>query len=463
MGAQLDVTAPFDGAVLGSVPLAGPEEVQAALQQAYGLYRERSAWLPTWKRAEIFRMAARLLGERAEDFALVAAREGGKPLGDSRVEVARAKDGLLNCAELLRSEPGHVVPMGLSPSSAGRMAFTQHEPIGVVLAVSAFNHPLNLIVHQVGPALAAGCSVIVKPARDTPLSCLALVSLLVEAGLPEAWCQVVITDSHSTLDQLVTDKRVAFLSFIGSAEVGWQLRARLAPGTRCALEHGGVAPVIVMADADIERAAVAIAKGGFYHAGQVCVSVQRVYVQRHVMERFTARLVALASKLITGDPTDAATEVGPLIRLSEVERIDKWVKEACDEGATLLCGGHVLAGQCYAPTVLAEPAITSQVSQREVFGPVVCLYAYDDVQEAISRANALDYAFQAAVFTERIDEALQAFQSLDCSAIMVNDHTAFRTDWMPFAGLRKSGLGVGGIPHSYREMSIEKMLVLRTA
>lgn len=462
MNTHLDVTAPFDGALLGRVSLAGPAQAEQALVQAQALYKTRSSWLPASTRTQIFRRAAHLLAERAEAFALAAAREGGKPLLDSRVEVVRACDGLLNCAELPRSEPGHVVPMDVTPASAGRMAFTQREPIGVVLAVSAFNHPLNLIVHQVGPALAAGCPVIVKPSKDTPLTCLLLVDLLIEAGLPAAWCQVLVTDTHATLNQLVSDRRVAFLSFIGSAEVGWQFRAQLAAGTRCALEHGGVAPVIVTADADIDRAAAALAKGGFYHAGQVCVSVQRVYVHRQVQQHFTEKLVALAKAMVIGDPADPQTEVGPLIRRGEVERVHAWIEEACAGGATLACGGHALPGQCYAPTVLVEPPDTSRVSQREVFGPVVCVYGYDDVSEAVERANALGFAFQAAVFTARIDEALQAFQSLDCSALMVNDHTAFRTDWMPFAGLRQSGLGVGGIPHTYREMSIEKMLVLRT-
>lgn len=458
---EIDVTAPYDGAVLGSVPLSGPPEVEAALQTAYGLYRQRASWLPAWKRAEILRRAAELVGERAEQLAVSAAREGGKPLIDSRVEVTRAIDGLRNCAELCRTEGGSVVPMNVTPASSGRIAFTQREPIGVVVAVSAFNHPLNLIVHQVGPAIAAGCPVIVKPSKDTPLSCASLVSILVEAGLPPEWCQMLVTDSHDTLNALVSDERNAFLSFIGSAQVGWQFRSRLAPGTRCALEHGGVAPVIVAADADLELAAKSIAKGGFYHAGQVCVSVQRVYVHRTVLEQFTHLLAAQAKRLVVGDPADARTEVGPLIRKQEVERVTAWVEEACAEGATLICGGEPGDGQIYQPTVLLEPAGNSRVSRHEIFGPVVCLYGYDDINEAIERANSLPFSFQAAVFTTDIGQALHAYQQIACSALMVNDHTAFRTDWMPFAGLNRSGLGVGGIPHTYREMTIEKMLVLK--
>jgi acyl-CoA reductase-like NAD-dependent aldehyde dehydrogenase len=322
---RLDVRAPFDGQVLGSVDLGGTAAVEAALDVAYQLFRNRDLWLPPAERIAVLRRTARLMEERAETLATEAAREGGKPLLDSRVEVARAIDGVLNCAELMRFDAGNVIPMNINAASADRVAFTQREPVGVVVAVSAFNHPLNLIVHQVGPAIAAGCPVIVKPAGDTPLSCMRFVGLLREAGLPAEWCQALVTASNDISTALVCDARVGFFSFIGSSRVGWMLRSKLAPGARCALEHGGAAPVIVAADADLEMASAKLAKGGFYHAGQVCVSVQRVFAHR--------------------------------------------------------------------------------------------------------------------------------------SAVMVNDHTAFRVDWMPFAGLKESGLGVGGIPYTFREMQVDKMFV----
>ena len=461
MANSLQVVAPFDLAVLGEVPLAGPEQVEAALAQASALHRDRARWLAPDARIAILRKAADLLQSRAESFAVAAAREGGKPLVDSRVEVVRAIDGLRNCAEVLRSEPGHVVPMNITGGSKGRYAFTQRFPIGVVVAVSAFNHPLNLIVHQVGPAIAAGCPVIVKPARDVPLTCIAFVELLREAGLPAEWAQVLVTDTHDTLEALVTDPRVAFFSFIGGPRVGWKMRSRLAPGTRCALEHGGAAPAIVTEHADLALAASAIAKGGFYHAGQVCVSVQRVFVHASLSDRFVAMLADLAGQMVVGDPTDARTEVGPLIRPAEVKRLGEWVAEAVEGGAKLVCGGNSLPNHCFEPTVLLNPAPDARVSRQEVFGPVVCVYTYEQFEEAVAQANAVDFSFQAAVFTERIDEALAAFDALDGSAVMVNDHSAFRTDWMPFAGLRQSGLGVGGIPHTYRDMTVEKMMVLR--
>jgi acyl-CoA reductase-like NAD-dependent aldehyde dehydrogenase len=331
------------------------------------------------------------------------------------------------------------------------------------VAVSAFNHPLNLIVHQVAPAVAAGCPVIVKPAEATPLSCYRFVAILREAGLPEAWCQALVTDGKATTGRLVADPRVGFFSFIGSAAVGWMLRSTLAPGARCALEHGGVAPVIVAPDADLAVAVPRLAKGGFYHAGQVCVSVQRVFAHRSLAMRLADGLAQRARGMCVGDPLLEETEVGPLIRAGEVARVHEWVREAVDLGAQLLCGGSPISETCYPPTVLLEPPADCRVSTREVFGPVVCVYAYDELDEAIDRANVLPYAFQAAVFTRDLATAMRAYARLDASAVMVNDHTAFRVDWMPFAGLRQSGLGVGGIPYTFRDMRSEKLLIAPTA
>lgn len=454
--------APYDDSVLATVETMGVEGVDTALATAHALFRDRGGWLSGPQRAAILEKAVEIMGRQADDLALGAATEGGKPLVDSRVEVARAIDGMKLCVESLRGDTGHEVPMGMTESSRHRLAVTRREPIGVVAAVSAFNHPLNLIVHQVGPAVAAGCPVVVKPASDTPLSCLRFAGLLYEAGLPEAWCQVAVTDGGEASEALVTDRRVGFFSFIGSASTGWMLRSKLAPGARCALEHGGVAPVVVAADADLDDAVPLLLKGGFYHAGQVCVSVQRIFADRRIAGELAARLAAGAEKLRVGDPRDEQTEVGPLIRAREVERVSEWVDEAAAAGGRVLCGGRALGHNCYAPTVIVEPPRDAVISRNEVFGPVICVYAYDDVEQAFEEANSLDAAFQAAVFTRDLDFAMRCYRELDGAAVMVNDHTAFRVDWMPFAGLRHSGHGVGGIEHTFREMTIEKMLVIRS-
>ncbi len=456
------VYAPYDRRPIGEVEVADAAAVEQALTTAHTLYRDRKAWLPQARRIEILERMQQLLRERAEVFALEAAREGGKPLLDSRVEITRAIDSLRVCVDALRTQAGEVIPMRVNAASAQRLALTQTEPIGVVVAISAFNHPVNLIAHQVGPALAAGCPVIVKPAGTTPLSCFRFVELLREAGLPEGWCQPLLTESTELATRLAGDRRVAFLSFIGSAKVGWGLRAQLAPGARCALEHGGVAPVIVAADADLDLALPAIAKGGFYHAGQVCVSVQRVFVARALLSQFCERLVQAAQQLRVGDPTLPETEVGPLIVPAEIARVDEWVQEAVSGGAQLLCGGKALSETCYAPTVLLQPPADARVTTSEVFAPVICVYAYDDLEAALAEANRLPFAFQAAVFTRDLDTAMRCYNGFDASAVMVNDHTAFRVDWMPFAGLRDSGLGVGGIGHTLHDLQVRKLLVIKS-
>jgi acyl-CoA reductase-like NAD-dependent aldehyde dehydrogenase len=302
----------------------------------------------------------------------------------------------------------------------------------------------------------------VKPAEDTPLSCYRFVHLLHAAGLPESWCQALVVNEVELATRLVTDPRVAFFSFIGSSRVGWMLRSKLAPGTRCALEHGGAAPVIMHADADIEESLPQLTRGGFYHAGQVCVSVQRVYVQDSLAGDVAGRLAEAARRLRVGDPLLETTEVGPLIRHREVNRVHEWVLEARNTGAETLTGGNTLSESCYAPTVLFNPPDDCRVSRQEIFGPVVCVYPFTDVDEAITRANALPFAFQASVFTRDLDQALYAGSRLNASAVMINDHTAFRTDWMPFAGLRQSGLGTGGIPWTFHEMQTAKLTVLRS-
>jgi acyl-CoA reductase-like NAD-dependent aldehyde dehydrogenase len=460
--ALLEVVAPYDGTLIATVDTADSSVVEKALTTASSLYKNRDSWLPAEQRIHILGKTIDIMQERQEVLAVEAAREGGKPLLDSRVEVARAIDGVKLCIETLRTESGREIPMGLNAASSGRLAFTRKEPIGVVVAVSAFNHPLNLIVHQVTPAIATGCPVIVKPAEDTPLSCFRFVEILREAGLPDEWCQAFVVSDLNVATQLVTDDRVDFFTFIGSAKVGWMLRSKLSPGTRCALEHGGAAPVIVAEDADIEDALPLLAKGGFYHAGQVCVSVQRIFAHHSIAKDLAQAIAKTGEQYSVGDPTLADTDIGPLIRHAETDRVESWVNEAVAEGAELISGGKRISDSCYECTVLYNPSNESKVSQMEIFGPVICVYPYEDINVAIEQANALPFSFQASVFTRNIDKAMRVSKRINASAVMVNDHTAFRVDWMPFAGLKQSGLGVGGIPYTMEDMQIEKMTVLRS-
>jgi acyl-CoA reductase-like NAD-dependent aldehyde dehydrogenase len=458
---MLKVLSPFDSSLIKEIPLDGKTEVEKALSTAYALFQDRSKWIPAHKRIAILRRAVAFMETRIEELTETAAREGGKPYTDSKVEVLRAINGVQLAAEQISHLKGEEIPMGLTKASENRLGFTIREPIGVVSSISAFNHPLNLIVHQTITAIAGGCPVIIKPALTTPLSCLALVDILKEAGLPDGWCQPIIAENEAA-EQLVVDKRVNYFSFIGSARVGWYLRSKLAPGTRSALEHGGAAPVIVEKDADFDEMLPSLLKGGFYHAGQVCVSVQRVFAHESICDDLANRLAEMASKLVVGDPMDEKTEVGPLILPKEVDRVAEWVDEAIAGGAKLLTGGKRISETCYEPTVLLNPPLDANVSTLEIFGPVVVVYSYTDREKAIEIANNLDVHFQAAVFTKNIDIALDCVRKLNATAVMVNDHTAFRVDWMPFGGRDASGIGMGGIQYSMHEMTREKLMVIKS-
>lgn len=457
----LQIRSPFDGHLIAELPLAGEQEVEHALEKTYAVFRDQSRWLPRYKRIDILEKFARLMEAHAEEITLRAAEEGGKPYQDTVVEVKRAINGVKIAIAELYHLAGEEVPMGMTAASVNRLAFTTREPIGVVLAISAFNHPVNLIIHQVVPAIAAGCPVIVKPASATPLSCFKLVELLREAGLPDEYC-IPLVCNRQLSEKMASDKRIGYLTFIGSAEVGWHLRSILAPGTRVALEHGGVAPVIVDRTANPDEIAPAIAKGGFYHAGQVCVSVQKVFAHEGIALQLARKLAEIADSQKVGDPLDPATDIGPLISQDEVIRIHDWVQEALSGGAQLLSGGNPALLQSYSPTVLFNPPSSVRVSTHEVFGPVICVYPFTDLRDAISRANSLRYAFQASVFTKDIDMAMQAAGQLNASAVMINDHTAFRVDWMPFGGRDESGIGMGGIPYSMKEMTREKLFVFHS-
>jgi acyl-CoA reductase-like NAD-dependent aldehyde dehydrogenase len=454
------VTQPYDGELIAEIPVDSAADIDAKLKTAAQLFSDRANWLPAWQRIEILRRLARLVEKDHETLSTLIAREGGKPLRDAKVEVTRAINGIEGAASHIEHLAGVEIPMGLTPASANRWAFTTKEPIGPVVAISAFNHPLNLIVHQVVPAIAAGCPVLVKPAPVTPLTCMHFVSLVHKAGLPEPWCRAVILDDNLLAEKLATDSRVAFLSFIGSAKVGWHLRSRLAPGTRFALEHGGAAPVIIDKSVNVDTVVEPLAKGGYYHAGQVCVSVQRVFIHEDLKGAFVEHFSERVRRLAVGNPRCIETEVGPLIHPREVGRVEKWVVDAVTEGATVATGGQRMGDRLYQPTILLEPSPAALVSTSEIFGPVTCVYGFTELAEAITRANSLPFAFQASIFSRDIDAALYAAKHLAASAVMVNDHTAFRTDWMPFAGQRQSGSGTGGIPYTMEDMLQNKMIVL---
>jgi len=458
---MLKVVSPYNLELIKEIPKFDENQAFEALERAHKLFLDQSKWLPAFKKVAILERVVDIMKSRIEELTRIAAAEGGKPYIDSKVEVMRAINGVKLAIEQIGQLKGEQIPMGITEASQNRIAFTMREPIGVVLSVSAFNHPLNLIIHQTVTAIAAGCPVLVKPASTTPLSCLNFVDILKEAGLPDGWCQAVVCSS-SIAEKLVCDERVNYVSFIGSAKIGWYLRSKIAPGTRIALEHGGAAPVIVEPDADFENMLPALVKGGFYHAGQVCVSVQRIFVHESIADKLSNEITEKAKNLVVGDPLDEKTEVGPLIVPQEVDRLEEWVKEAEEGGAKILCGGKRISDTTFEPTVLFNPPQEAKVSQEEIFGPIVCIYPYKTREEAIELANSVPFAFQASVFTKQLDVAMETVKKLNASTVMVNDHTAFRVDWMPFGGRDASGLGLGGIPYSMHEMTREKLMVIKS-
>ncbi|MGH3004586.1 MAG: aldehyde dehydrogenase family protein [Gaiellaceae bacterium] len=454
-GAWKDVRSPFTGDVVGRVAEGGAEETRRAVDAAAQAMAEP---LPAHRRSEILDGVADLVAERHDEIARTISSEAGKPMKAARVEAERAVSTYRSAAAEARRIAGEVVPMDASPAGVGKLAFTVRLPIGVVGAISPFNFPFNLVAHKVAPALAAGCAVVLKPAGQTPFSALLLAELEQEAGLPPGWLNVVVGSASEIGDVLVEDERVRLISFTGSAEVGWKLRERAAR-KKVLLELGNATPVIVEADADLEEAAAKMAAHAFSFAGQSCISVQRVYVQRDVYDDFLERFLPKVEALRVGDPGDEETDVGPVIDDDARKRILAWIEEAKAQGATVLAGGETADG-LLRPTVLADVTPEMKVSCLEVFGPLCTVTAYGALNEALDLANGTEFGLQAGIFTSNVQTALAAGRALEFGGVMVNEAPTFRADQMPYGGVKASGNTREGPPYSVREMTEERLVVL---
>lgn len=424
--------------------------------------QEKMKSLSSSERMRILKAVASEIGRNADQLALLIAREGGKPLKDALIEVARARDTFELCAEECWRLAGETIPMDRTDSGKGHLNFTVREPIGPVLAISAFNHPLNNLAHQTGPAIAAGNMVILKPASGTPVTAFILAEMFLKAGLP-AECFIVFTASTEHVEKILTSEKIAFVSFIGSAKVGWNMRKLIAPGTRISMEHGGQAPAILREDADLREAIPQLIRGSFYHAGQVCISTQRIFIHRNIFEVFKNEFVLRAKKLKTGTAMDDTVDVGPLIRPEEVQRIQKDIDEAVAKGAMILCGNEVKgnARQFLTPTVLAQVPRDAALMKNEVFGPVVCLNSYEDEEELVKYLNSNPFIFQSCLYTKDIKAALGLSQRISTMTMVVNNHNAFRVDWMPFGGHGQAGLGMGGVRFTMEEMTRLKQTIIK--
>jgi acyl-CoA reductase-like NAD-dependent aldehyde dehydrogenase len=454
----VEVRAPYDGSVLGSVPFCGPGEVDAAVQAAHAALK--AGGFPAWKRAEVLDTAARLLAERKEEFARIVAQEAAKPIRTARVEAERAVSTFQFSAAQARTLTGEMVPLDASAAGEGKVGFALRVPIGVVGAISPFNFPLNLVVHKLGPAIAAGCPVVLKPAAQTPFSAIALAWMLLEdCGLPAGWLHVVTGSGSVTGQAIVEHPGVAMITFTGSPEVGWAIRATAAR-KKVGLELGNNAPVIIEPDGDWKAAADKIRLAGYAHAGQSCISTQRVYVHRTVADQFTEALAERVRSLVVGDPMDEATEVSALISPGERDRVKAWVDEAVAGGARVVAGGEIGADGVLVPTLLADVQPDMKVCAKEVFGPVVAVQTYDSFDDALALANATDYGLQAAVFTSDVAKALRAVRELDFGGVLVNEVPTWRADQQPYGGVRDSGNTREGPAYTVREMTELRMVVL---
>ncbi|MGQ0825295.1 MAG: aldehyde dehydrogenase family protein [Actinomycetota bacterium] len=456
--AMIEVRAPYDGALLGRVPECGPAEVERAVTAARAAVA--SGPLPQWQRAEILDRAAQLLAASVESFAWLIAAEAAKPIKTARVEAQRAVSTFQFAAVAARTLAGDVVPMDASAAGEGRLAFTLRVPIGVVGGISPFNFPLNLVAHKVAPAIAAGCPMVLKPASQTPISAILLANMLIdECGLPADQLHVVTGGGGTVGNALVDSDGVAMITFTGSPEVGWGIKAR-APRKKVGLELGNNAPLIIEPNADIETAAKKVAVAGFSHAGQSCISTQRIYVHADVHDRFLDTLVPLVESLVVGDPRDEHTDVSALISTKERDRVVSWIDEATAADAKTVTGGTVRADGVLVPTILDDVTPEMKVCSQEVFGPVVGVAPYTQLDDALRLANDTRYGLQAAIFTSSLDDALRAARMLDFGGVLVNEVPTFRADQQPYGGVRDSGNTREGPRYAVREMTEERVVII---
>ncbi|MEZ5076940.1 MAG: aldehyde dehydrogenase family protein [Solirubrobacterales bacterium] len=452
---SFEVRSPFSDRLLATVGLAGAAEARRAVEAAAAAMAEP---LQAWRRAELLEAIAAELDRRSDEFARTISDEAGKPIRLAEMEADRGAGVFRLAAAEARTLAGEVVPTSATPRSEGHVAWTMRVPIGVVAAITPFNFPLNLCAHKLGPALAAGCAVVHKPAEKTPLTALLLAEVYESAGVPAGWLNLVCGDAPAIGEVFADDDRVRMISFTGSDRVGWALRER-APRKKVALELGNISPLIVAADANLELAAEKVTAHAFGYAGQTCVSVQRVMVEDSSLEPFLELLKPRVEALAVGDPADRATDVGPMIDSGAHERVKDWIEEALAVGATLIAGGGDEGG-CLRPTVLAGVPAEAQLSTCEAFGPVCAVSAFTDIEEAFAIANATEFGLQAAIFTSSIDKALQAAQRLEFGGVMVNEATEWRADEIPYGGTKASGNTKEGPHAAVREMTEERLVVI---
>jgi acyl-CoA reductase-like NAD-dependent aldehyde dehydrogenase len=455
-GTPVEIAAPYNGEPVGAVVYGTRRHAEAAIAAAVRAF-ETTRRLPAYERQRVLRHIARALTERKDEFARVLAAEAGKPIRAARNEVERAIFTFQTGAEESTRIYGETLPLDVQPAATGRWGILRRFPIGPISAITPFNFPLNLAAHKLAPAIACGCTMVLKPPPQDPLTTMMLAEVIQQAGLPDGAVNILPL-SNDDAAPLITDERIKMLTFTGSGAAGWKLR-QMAGRKRVTLELGGNAGVIVHGDADLAFAAERCAAGGFAYAGQSCISVQRIYVERAAFEALTGLLVAGARKLKAGDPLDESTDVGPMITEADAIRATQWVEEAVAAGAKLLCGGR-RQGSVMEPTVLTGTQPNMRVNCVEVFAPVVTVEPYDDFNEALRRVNDSAFGLQAGVFTRDARRIFRAYEELQVGGVIAGDVPTFRMDQMPYGGVKESGAGREGLRYAIEEMTERKLLVM---
>jgi len=452
----IPVVNPFDKSVIDTVPRGTAPDMLLAIDSAVR-GAKAMAKLTSYERYAILHRAAELMGQRAEELGQTITLEEGKVIAEGRGEVQRAIQTITISSEEAKRLHGETVPLDAAPGNVNQFGFTIRVPVGVVAAISPFNFPLNLVCHKVGPALAAGNSVVLKPAGDTPLSALKLVEILLEAGLPQDAIQCVTGPGSEIGDVLTGDPRVRKITFTGSMEVGDHI-CRNAGIKKVTMELGSNSPLIVMSDADIEKVAAATVSGGFGNAGQVCISTQRVFADRRIYADFLDALIAPTQAFTTGNPMDESVRMGPMIRESDAARVGQWIGEAVDQGARIVAGGD-WEGTLHSPTIVADATADMRISREELFGPAVAVSAFNDIDEAINMANDSRFGLSAGIFTQNIDWAMRFAKEVESGNLHINSSPQWRADLMPYGGLKDSGMGKEGPAYAVQEMTELKMVV----
>jgi len=452
---KIDVINPFNGSVIDTVPKGTKEDVDQAItiaQKGYEINRN----LPSHQRISILKKAADLMQDRYEELAKTIATEGSKTIKEARKEVGRAINTITISAEEARRIDGETIPFDSAPGSENRVGYYYRFPIGIIAAITPFNDPLNLVAHKLGPAIAGGNSVVLKPATVTPLSGIKLGEILLDAGLPGEILSVITGYGSEIGDHLVSDDRVRMVSFTGGVEAGERI-AKTAGLKKIGMELGSNSPVIVLKDCDMDLAVESNVSGSFWAVGQNCIGVQRIYIQNTIYDEFKEKFVKRTNQYKTGFQLDEDTDMGPMITEGEAIRVIDWIEDAVSKGAKLLTGG-TRKGTLVPPTTLENVPATAKLDCQEIFGPVVCLYSIDSLEEAVEKSNAVDYGLHGAIFTKDINNAFYAIKNMDVGGIVVNDSTDYRVDLMPFGGVKKSGLGREGIKFALQEMTEPKVV-----